>query len=262
MKLHRDKNWLYQQYILEKKSIYKIAEELNLTTPAIRYWMVKHNIPIRKQGYNDGSRRKYWFDQKIFENCDMPDKAYWIGYLMADGCVQDNGGNLGLSIVSKDKEMPAKFKECFNLPQKIVPKFTGNRKYHLLRVFSKTLVNSLFQYGIVFKKTGKEQIKNIPKKYLRDFIRGFFDGDGCVWLDGKDMAINFVSSSRKILDQIQNILIKTCSLNKTKISATKSQWGSGLRFKYKGNKQVGRIRDYLYQDANIFLERKHERFYN
>lgn len=261
MKMCADKDWLHQRYVLEQKSLYKIAEELGITPQAVKYWMTRHDIPARKRGYNDGSRRKYWFNQEVFEKCDTPEKAYWIGFIMADGCVRDNKGVLGLSIVSKDKEIPAKFKECFNLPQKIVPKFTEGRKYYLLRVFSKTLVESLFKYGIVFKKTGKEQIKNIPKEYLRDFIRGFFDGDGCVWLDGKDKAMNFVSSSKKILNQIQDILMKTCSLNKTKINATKSRRGGGLRFSYKGNRQVGRIRDYLYQDASVFLGRKYRRFY-
>lgn len=263
MELYKNKDWLQKEYIIKKKSLVEIAKQFNFTYQGIRYWMKKLDIPIRKKGYNDGSRRKYFFNQEMFAKCDTSEKAYWLGYLMADGCVQEGkSGDLGLSIVSKDKEIPTKFKNYFNLPQKIYPKFTRGRKYYVLRIFSKILVNDLFRYGIVFRKTGKEQIKNIPVKYHRHFIRGFFDGDGCISLDGKTLHVDFCSSSRKILNQIQNILMKKCSLNKTKTIFTKTPWGYCFRFAYRGNVQVGRIGNYFYNNATVFLERKHRRFHS
>lgn len=53
-----DKNWLYNEYIINGKSMGDISKELNITEPAVRYWIRKHKIKSRD--VSESRKLKYW----------------------------------------------------------------------------------------------------------------------------------------------------------------------------------------------------------
>lgn len=72
--MHKDKDWLYQKYIIDNISMYQLAKSQDVTVATIRYWMNKFNIKIRnkEQAINPNIRPYYrdknWlFDQYINE---------------------------------------------------------------------------------------------------------------------------------------------------------------------------------------------------
>jgi DNA-binding transcriptional regulator WhiA len=261
---YQNKDWLIQKHIKEKLSLASMARECgHISYQAIQAWMKKHAIPIR--------HRQYSLHEEIFNSCDSPEKAYWIGFLMADGSIvnQDNRyRRLGLLLAQKDKEHLEKFCSFLNwngpIQKRIINTFGKQYSEVKVQVSSKQLVNDLIQYGIIPRKTGQEQIKNIPFRFLRDFIRGYFDGDGSIMRDRHKKKFVIVSASQKILKQIQGILMKNCQLPQTKIyrkrnSLTK-QPSNCYALQYGGVYNIQRIADYLYRGATVYLSRKREIF--
>lgn len=47
LKVFRDKEWLYQKYVVERKSIPQVAREAGCNGATLRYWLIKHSIPRR-----------------------------------------------------------------------------------------------------------------------------------------------------------------------------------------------------------------------
>jgi len=224
----------------------------------------RYGVTLRKPGCGswDQRERKYHFDESVFERCDSPEKAYWLGFLMADGAIHKTTRgtwSLTLGLQEKDYEHVKKFKEYFSFPQSItrISQTLNGKQFnkYSIRICSHKLVGDLGRYGIIERKSGKEEIINIPINLIHDFIRGYFDGDGCARKDGKNTYLNFTSASRKILEQIgwhigQAIGRTARTINKH----GRITW----RIEYGGNIQTQLISSYLYDGANTFLPRKRD----
>ena len=78
---------------------------------------------------------------------------------------------------------------------------------HTLSVYSKKMAEKLISFGVVPQKTFRTKYPSIPSKFNYDFIRGVFDGDGCVWTtrDIKKIRLQFAGSF-ELLDKIAEIL--------------------------------------------------------
>ena len=75
----------------------------------------------------------------------------------------------------------------------------------------------------------------------------------------KTATLNFsvISNEHFCLD-LQQVLMEKCQLNKTKFTKD----GNCMAIRYGGNPQCRRIRDFLYQDATIFLARKRDKAFS
>lgn len=128
------------------------------------------------------AKRKYFLNQNYFNQPLDKTRAYWIGFLIADGFINRNSLNLRL----KDKETIEKFKVALNYngPIHFHPLSIKNKKHKdqwLIKVTHPVLVNSVVKFGIVPRKSFKTYVpKQIPNKLLKHFYRGLFDGDGCI----------------------------------------------------------------------------------
>jgi intein-encoded DNA endonuclease-like protein len=86
------------------------------------------------------------------------------------------------------------------------------------------LYNELLKYGLTPNKSLTLQFPDVPREYVRHFIRGCWDGDGSVYLEKRSKRIkaSYVSGSRKFIQGMVNALsknglqIKTIYTNKRK----------------------------------------------
>ena len=217
-----------------------------------------------EKAYGEG--RVYIVDERAFQFVYKPEVAYWIGFIMADGSIGENdkGESYCLSICLSEKDINhlQKFRIFLhsNIPiHKHKDKKTGKSNCRI-NVNSKKLTKDLEQYGIIPRKRGKEQIKNIPSEYIRDFILGYFDGDGCICKNKNSRMFTIASSSLNIIKKIHEILIFQCGLNKTKIQ--KRLDGVNI-LAFGGNQQAKRIYEFLYERGGgsiDYLERKKDKF--
>ena len=128
--------------------------------------------------------------------------AYIMGFLAADGNVQEKGNRIQsqLSIIDKDRLI------------KIQKEIGGCEVYEYnsngypccgWHCYSAQIKRDLSMYGIVPHKTGHIYISSLlPKEYWRDFIRGYFDGDGSIYKDGNGIRLSITSANIEILKDI------------------------------------------------------------
>jgi len=255
---------LREKYVLQGMSLEEIAKDCGYCHEGIRKLCIRHGIPLRNRhdiSYY-GKCRKYHFDEHMFAECNTPEKAYWLGFIMADGAIYKSirdTWSLTIGIQGRDREHLERFKSYFNLPHPIasIQQILGNKIFPkcAIRLCSHYLIDDLGRYGIIERKSGQEKIDNIPKPFIRDFIRGYFDGDGGAGINHGNRYITFTSASARILEQISDYIGSAID-RASKI--IKKHGNLTWRITYGGNIQVRHIADYLYGGSTVFLPRKME----
>lgn len=199
------------------------------------------------------------FNEHIFDQIDTEEKAYWLGFIFADGYIsssplRENVKSIyqfELSLGLKDKEHLEKFKKFMEYEKDLIVdsyrcRFIISNK-HLW-----TILNNL---GCTPNKSLTLKFPNIPENLIRHFIRGYFDGDGCIT---RYVNVKTVSPHIELLgtkDMLDNI-IKHSNINaKIKHDFRHSEETLFLEwYKEPGIKFI----NYLYQDCSIYLNRKYE----
>lgn len=118
-----------------------------------------------------------------FKYIDSEEKAYWLGFLYADGCITTDKKYIILELSSEDLEHIKRFKDDIQAHQKIRIYKRNNIEYARLCIGCKEMVLDLIKVGCIPHKTFNivfPEANIIPKNLIRHFIRGVFDGDGCI----------------------------------------------------------------------------------
>lgn len=213
VQLYKDKEWLENEFRTTKYAE-AIGKKAGVSRDTIEYWRKKFNIP--KPDKYLSHARTHALNESYFHNIDTEEKAYWLGFLMADGAIPSVGKNkdysrLNVILKEDDKEHLEKLLKALDSDYEIKTKeindkrgFTSNRCE--IKISSKELVNDLISHGVVPQKTGKELIPDIKPELVRHFIRGYFDGDGSLAKSksGNKFSYSFKigSSSLKLIEQI------------------------------------------------------------
>ena len=193
-------------------------------------------------------------NESFFEVIDTEEKAYWLGFIAADGCVRKrkrcNSWVFTLVQHQKEKDHLEKFRGAIEHKRDL---------YHfknLCRVNfnSEKFCNDLISHGVVQKKTFVLKPPEIDNELVRHWIRGYFDGDGCINIrqDGKNKRIH-ISGTEEVCEFISSRIPFYCSVRKNK---------SVFCIRVNQQKAIEWIADYFYKDSNVFLERNNEKFFN
>ncbi|GAA0347047.1 hypothetical protein GCM10008931_42910 [Oceanobacillus oncorhynchi subsp. oncorhynchi] len=219
------------------------------------------------------SRYKYIYNRNYFEKIDCADKAYWMGFIAADGCVHvksDGCIRMKLTLSKKDKGHLVKFNESLDSnieirDGKVSP--SGAEFHKKTYDKSEIVINStrfcrdLISWGITPNKTYSLKLPNFEDKYIKDFLRGFIDGDGSFYIAKRNYnsnlyrySVDIVGASLEFFEQIQDFLhIK--SINSHIYSKRKGNWKLTLSNKH----DIVKLIDMLYEDPCIYLDRKYEK---
>ena len=196
---------------------------------------------------------RHKLNEYFFENIDTEEKAYFLGLMFADGSVSRNQFYLKM----KDEDIIVKFKEALECDYPIIYRENPWISY-CLTVSSQKLCNFLINLGCVPNKTRIIRLPVLEKSLYRHFIRGFFDGDGCLQLQDKKYHCRFdlTSASKKFLEDLRPIINQH---SKTNGSLNKERKYEVWHLNYNGY-QVQQILDWLYKDATIYLNRKYIKY--
>lgn len=149
--------------------------------------------------------------------------AYLLGYIYADGSLDDSPYMRGkyIQITSTDGDSIQRVKNWIHSEHKINTKrsvFSGGKICFILRIGSHKIYDDLFRFGLYPNKSLTVNFPTVPKKYFGHFVRGYFDGDGCIYFEkskGKNgqsiikrIRIIFTSGSRKFLETMDLFLKK------------------------------------------------------
>lgn len=218
---------------------------------------------VRSSGEEIRSKRhpKYIFNENVFDKVNTEEKAYWTGFIMADGCVFKN--KLILTLSSKDIDRLEKFKSFLKASHPIFirkVKFNGSYQSNDCCVFtvcSAHMINALKKLGITERKTFTCKPPNLKPILKKHFLRGLFDGDGWTSLSkkgqtglsintgicGNTFVINWFSSILKVL----------------KIPHKIDSHKTIFRIQFKGYRAF-KFLHWLYKGSNIFMQRKFDNF--
>lgn len=228
------------------------------------------------------NRKRHMQDDSFFDTIDTPEKAYWLGFIAADGYVVFNKSErsyeLGIELASRDEDHLKLFLRSIrsnaNINRRSRRNFINDgydKSYCMsgVRIYSKHLASSLIEHGIVQNKTNVLSLPIIDDKSLyRHFIRGFFDGDGSFTIHKiysssgrlhEYAHISFICKSKKFLTGIQNVLSQNSIVSMIYIDRTSNAYILQIR----RSDDARKFFNYLYcQDCNSFLRRKYIKFFN
>lgn len=201
-----------------------------------------------------------------------PEMAYVVGFFAADGYITVNrrGGQFWCIQIT-DKELLENIRRTIESHHKIGSrKRFGNAKTsYSIQIGSIEMCNDLRALGFTERKTKNLSVKKVPKKYFSHFIRGYFDGDGNVW-------IGYVHKERKTKLRTIRTVFTSCSLIFLQMIREKLESfgiykgvlskgnGNYYRLTYSVNNSL-KLSDFMYNHTvsalgGLFLERKRKKF--
>lgn len=232
--------------------------------------------------------KKYKENVDFFKIIDTQEKAYFLGLLYADGYMTKVNTQKVVSLSSIDKEIIDSFQKAIttNRPVRFIDAFSRG-KYNFKTIYNitisdKNFYENLYDKGLFNNKSLTlcfPSIDIVPYELTPHFIRGYFDGDGCVW-EGKRYKSLIKDSTQKsgtrirvihnvkftvvgsiyFIDTLQNIIVKQLGFRKTKLIGKKGVSPLYCQMEYSGRLQMKKFYDYIYKDSTVFLERKKDKF--
>ena len=264
----RKKKELSSDELQKLKMLYENGIGIAEIAKELGYSSEKITDIIREQSFERlvDSKRKVnkRLKENYFSNIDAPEKAYWLGFLFTDGCVDCHNGRkrIRLQLQQADKEILEKYKEDLGIDGKIIEDKRKNSVCYSVEIACSQIYDDLQKYGIIPRKTYETEhlpLNLIPKEYLTSFLLGMFDGDGslsCSQDYSKDVTINFTSYHESIVKEFQEAI--DLLINKTEHN--KNLFTTAWHTMWRGRLQVIKILDILYENCPRHLQRKYEKY--
>jgi hypothetical protein len=249
---------------LEGKHGYKIATELNVKYNLVYSTLNRNNIIIRPMSQ---LKRKYEINEHCFDSIDEEWKSYFLGLFYADGCLTKYSAKI--SLITDDKNIL----EILNrfiypnrpLSSKIQKTFINskNNKTYIgrpqstLDITNKHINNRLRELGLCERKSLTLQFPTyqmIPEKLMTHFIRGYFDGDGCIQIRKWGQRFDIISSY-----DFCNSLLQWFKTN-LQIEGKLEPRNKVCRLVVHNKKDIHALYHFLYDSSSIYLNRKYIKF--
>ncbi len=195
-----------------------------------------------------------------------------MGAICSDGNVIFNSERrtYKCKITSNDKDWLKMLLPYFGYKLKIY-KETKEGKCYRLEIFNKELVENLIKFGCVPNKSLILEFPKVPKKYLRDFIRGCWDGDGSIGLyksKGRNYlrpaaqissgSLSFITALKTILEH--NFITSSLYMRKAKkqiIINTMCNCNNFYLLSICGETSINNLLKFIYYpNAELFMPRK------
>lgn len=217
-------------------------------------------------------KRKFKLNELFFDKIDTEEKAYFLGFLYADGCNLVHRNRITLKLHEKDYEILKRLndliyeentiKTVINDTKKInhfikgkPVRFTGNSIFLIIN--SKYLSKRLNEIGMTPKKSLTLTFPfQLDKSLYSHFIRGYFDGDGSL-MKMKNKGVGFrikIASSENFCKSLKQIIEKELGIkingsfvpNRMSTVTTTGIYATKL------------LSDWLYKDSTIYMKRKRD----
>ena len=212
--------------------------------------IIKRNLRPREKG-----NRKYFVDEEYFSIIDTEDKAYWLGFLYADGYVLEKNNTLIAGLTLKDLDHIEKFK--YDIKSTHLIKNATTKNNYQFNIYNNNFTKHLVNQGCIPRKSFKIEFPKLKDTLENHFIRGYFDGDGSVSATDKTLQLTICCASEKFLFDLVEKMKINANLKRYKIYKRKDGL---LIYVNSSGEDILNIRKYLYENSTTFLGRKKEVF--
>lgn len=257
-------------------SLNQTANKFRRDASCMRNWFVERGWRIKSLSEVGSANPNHDF----FEVIDCEEKAYLLGLFASDGHIEKRSDYDSYCLKYAFHKRDAELIDLVN-------KYIGNGNYKsyphacsnqvCISITSKKIGLDLAKLGYDNRKTyTTKSIPSMSKDCMRHFIRGYFDGDGCITVtprtcygrsNGFNKQFSIAAYSKEILEAILAELpvepsrVKFYYQTGTKFTIKgKDYTASGHTFSIRHSEELRKIHQYLYLDANLFLKRKKEKF--
>jgi hypothetical protein len=236
----------------------EIARQYDVTTPAVYYALDRMRVKRRDDSH---AHQRYTLNENFFDVIDNEKKAYWLGFISADGCINSGKKNrLAIRLSAKDSIILNGFLEDVESNKSIYYSMGGKSKnlnFARVVIDNLTLISSLKRLGITPQKSlTLEFCKQVPRRLINSYIRGYFDGDGSIYFDKSGKPTFALVGTVPFLNDVMSVLVSDLGLNPIKIRSK----GKISELRYSGRNNALRIRNWLYDGNAPWLQRKKDRF--
>lgn len=210
--------------------------------------LLQNSIPLISNEHGD----KYQVNKDYFKRIDSQEKAFWLGFICADGSMKKRRSKdtYYLRINQKEKHLLEEFKKDIEFTGKvkhITKKQKGRyseKPFHEIEIHSKKFSDYILKCGKTTYKKDQQSIPHgVPKEYIADYIRGYVEGDGSIYYGTNNKSWNIgISGEKMLLQEIQCFLGGVGG-----IYPDKTIW----RLRTTGNLQVEKIMDILYYRKDL-----------
>lgn len=254
MKLKKIINTLSKDEVISEYLKYKTLREFGKAYDVSQQTITRlmDHYGVQRTKPNNGNK-KHYFNECYFKAIDSEEKAYWLGFIYADGCVYKGTGcslRLQINLKYDDISHLRRFQKAIGSDYTIQVKDIDKYKVALLKINSTKMCKDLINLGVVEKKSLVCSFPSISEEYYSHFIRGLFDGDGCV---SATISDNFkknveIVGSVNLISRVAEILnLKYYNSNGREYL---------LVVRASSNKDILRMHEFLYKDARVYLQRK------
>lgn len=222
------------------------------------------------------TRTRKTCSRDFFSTIDTEEKAYWLGFIFADGYISFSESNLkkgqlaiaycvGIKLQLSDKEHLKKFNKSINGNYKVFEETAYPDDFRKKKTKSgKILIYSKQMYDDLNKffdrdKTYTAEFPDIPKEFIRHFVRGYFDGDGGFCHTDKTFSISFAGASKSFHMGLLKVLEERGYSPCVRQSTNKHDTEIYYIYIHKKTEKMDFL-NWIYTDCNIYLDRKYKKF--
>ena len=242
------------------ETIKNIAKDTNRSASRLAQKMKLYGcniIPINKVKH---------FNENAFDSIDSSEKAYWLGFLFADGNIGSSDNSISINLQKQDKEHLEKFNKFLQYDNNNIKVYKNKNNIEYCHFYCKNahMHNILNNLGCIPKKSKTMKFPEIIKnsEFFWDFIRGYFDGDGCITYDFRseyrEPRCSISCGSKDFIYSLSEQLNAKGYPNKVVnrkniyiLYIGNYKWNTNAKFMIK-----------LYNNSSIYLQRKYNKYLN
>ena len=220
--------------------------------------------------------KQYELNEDYFKVLETPEQAYILGFIYADGYNRED--TLELVQIESRVDILNKIKTALQSNAELKEYTPGK---YTIYFNSRTLCSDLTRLGATKAKSLTLTFPDfIPEQLMSHFIRGYFDGDGCVW-NGKRKVMKVTDKTKPcgfrerivhnvkftftgnsiFINELQNYLVSKLGFGKTKLNYSKAKETKHIcTMEYSGRNQLKLLYNYMYKDASIYCNEKFNKF--
>jgi hypothetical protein len=168
---------------LSGMSLKQVGKELGHKPQTIWLWLKERGVQTRtsKQAAVFAPKRSavHDFNQNAFDEINTEETAYWLGFILADGCVRSRGNSFAVNLKQSDYQHLVKLKTFLDASHRVSFHKQGDyyERNSSFSVTGKHFCEKLRSLGIV---AGAKQPYRVSRDLEAHYWRGVIDGDGCI----------------------------------------------------------------------------------
>lgn len=241
--------------------MYELAAKYNRCAAGIL--LILRSVGVAGRKLTDAHKRLK-IDETYFSQIDTHDKARFLGFIWADGCITGKPGKecLSISLSAKDTEYLEHLRE--QIKAEVTVKVEKGGTMIMFKTFNRAVVAQLKRLGLFQRKSlhiGFPTADQVPAQFWSSFILGVFEGDGSIKQNKAATSYGWsLCGTTEFCKMVQQIFRDAVGINSTLSFADTTQDIPLCTLHVSGHLQIVKVMEWMYEHCAFKMRRKYERY--